>query len=219
MTVSPLPQSPESIPTARSASSVFSVNGFPAWSSACLRAHHHSRLTPPPAVLNGVVLTLSAGMKWRASPGSGESLDSTWVSFSWRKRTLLDCVMLTPERQTNSPGDGSLNKEMELFTDRPTWNLQGETEGAPETSFLPGPGMASLRTSPRRTGHGAGKPSSSEPEAQKPPTPPGRGGSRGETAFRRGLETAFSFGGSPSVKSGWFDKIETKHLFNSQKLS
>lgn len=88
--------------------------------------------------------------------------------------------MLAPERQTNSPGDRSLNKEMELFTNRPTWSLQGEPEGAPETSFLPGPGWPPSGPAPEELGTGLASPAAPNLKHRSPPPRRGEEGAEGK---------------------------------------
>lgn len=53
-------------------------------------------------------------------------------------------------------------------TNRATWRSQVETERAPATSFLPGPGIASLRTSPEDLGTASPAPPNL---TQQTPTP------------------------------------------------
>lgn len=67
-------------------------------------------------------------------------------------------------------------------SNRATWRSQVETERTPATSFLPGPGIASLRTSPEDLG--TASPAPPNLTQQSSHSQLGRGGGREETTSK-----------------------------------
>lgn len=183
------------------------LNGVPAWSSACLRVHYHSQFMSPTCCIERCCANrvhrheVEGKSQERGEPGlhlgfihlEKKNTVGLWNAYTWKANEL-------PRWWEPEQGNVALHEQTHLelagWDWRSAWNKlsprtrDGLSQDLPQKNWARGWQAQQLLT-----------------WSTEAPTLPGRGGSRGQTAFWRGLETAFSFYGSHSVKSWLFDKI------------